>query len=121
MIRLKRAYEPPAPEDGTRVLVDRLWPRGVSREDVELDAWTKEAAPSGELREWFDHDPEKWEEFRERYRRELEEEDEKRDAVERLLEAHRGGELTLVYGARDTEHNNAVALREHLLEEAEGG
>lgn len=112
-IRTKRAYEPAEPDDGARVLVDRFWPRGVSREEAELDAWAKEVAPSDELREWFDHDPEKWDAFRRRYRDELDD----RDAgpVEELLELHREeGTLTLVYGARDTEHNNAVALRDYL-------
>lgn len=112
MIRTKRAYEPPEDDDGTRVLVDRYWPRGVSREDLALDGWLKGIAPSDELREWFDHDPERWEEFRRRYGAELEEREE---LLRELLEAHREGTLTLVYGARDTEHNNAAALRGYLL------
>lgn len=119
-IRTRRAYEEPGPEDGARVLVDRYWPRGVAKEELELDDWMKEVAPSDELRSWFDHDSEKWEAFRERYHRELDEDG--GEAVERLLEAHRrAGTLTLVYGARDTEHNNAVALRDYLRRrEAEG-
>lgn len=113
-IRTKRAYETPEPEDGARVLVDRYWPRGVSKEEAALDAWARELAPSDGLREWFAHDPEKWDAFRRRYRDELDDRDE--DALDELSELHRKeGTLTLVYGARDTEHNNAVALREHLV------
>lgn len=111
MIKLKRAYDPPGKEDGFRVLVDRVWPRGVSRDEAALDSWMKDVAPSDELRRWFDHDPEKWHEFRERYARELEE---KEDAVESLREKARDGTLTLVYGARDRRHNQAVVLRDHL-------
>ncbi len=111
MIRLKRAFEGPFDEDGYRVLVDRLWPRGVSREDAALDRWMKELAPSGELRRWFDHDPDRWEEFRERYWREL---DAKRELVEEVLRTAREGPLTLVYAAQDRERNNAVALKEYL-------
>lgn len=111
MIRIKRAYEAPAGEDGFRVLVDRLWPRGVSREDAAVDLWMKEVAPSDELRKWFGHDPERWDEFRQRYGRELEE---NADALAFLEEKAGAGTLTLVYAARDTAHNNAVALRDHL-------
>lgn len=119
MIRCRRAYDEPRDDDGVRVLVDRYWPRGVSKEALELDAWKKELAPSDELREWFDHDPDRWEAFRERYHLELEEH---KEAVGELLEAHRAtGTLTLVYGARDTEHNNAVALRDYLRRRAQEG
>lgn len=118
MIRITRVYDPPTEEDGTRVLVDRLWPRGVSREDAAIDRWMKELAPSDELRAWFGHDPEKWDAFRERYAREL---DEKEEAVEALRGEAAGGTLTLVYAARDTEHNNAVALREYLRAEGRAG
>lgn len=113
MIRTKRAYEPASSEDGYRVLVDRLWPRGVSKEDARLDAWMKEVAPSDDLREWFDHDPERWEEFTERYRRELQE---KEELLQELRE--RAGEetITLVFAARDTDRNNAVVLKEYLEE-----
>lgn len=112
MIRTKRAYDEPEPEDGRRVLVDRIWPRGVSKEEAELDEWRREVAPSDELREWFDHDPDRWEEFRRRYAEELAE---KPDAWRDMLEAARGEEpLTLVYGASDREHNNAVALQSFL-------
>jgi len=107
VIRTRRVYEAPADDDGFRVLVDRLWPRGVSREDAALDRWMKEIAPSDELRAWFGHDPERWDEFRERYAREL---DEKAEEVDFLREKAGEGTLTLVYAARDTEHNNAVAL-----------
>lgn len=111
MIQCKRVYDEPSPDDGTRVLVDRLWPRGVSKEEAELDAWMKEVAPSDELRTWFDHDPEKWEAFRRRYREELSENE---DAVASLHEAATKGTLTLVYSAKDREHNNAVVLRDYL-------
>lgn len=116
-MRIKRAYEAPSPEDGWRILVDRLWPRGVKREDARIDAWAKELAPSERLRRWFGHDPRKWAEFRRRYRAELFQREELlRDLVRRA--AH--GWVTLVYGARDREHNNAVVLKE-LLEEPSAG
>jgi uncharacterized protein YeaO (DUF488 family) len=112
-IRLRRVYEPPVPEDGRRVLVDRLWPRGVTKEAARLDDWRREVAPSAELRRWFGHDPARWPEFRRRYRQELEANPE---PLEPLLDAARRGPLTLVYAARDERHNQAVVLRE-LLEE----
>lgn len=108
-VRVKRVYETPAEEDGTRILVDRLWPRGVSKEDAALDDWMRDIAPSDELREWFDHDPERWKEFERRYRAELEE---KEDLIEGLREYARDGQLTLVYAAKDQEHNNARVLQE---------
>lgn len=111
MIRTRRVYEAPADDDGFRVLVDRLWPRGVSREDAALDRWMKEIAPSDELRAWFDHDPERWDEFRARYARELAE---KAEEIGFLREKAGEGPLTLVYAAKDTEHNNAVALAAYL-------
>lgn len=114
-IRLKRAYEPAAPDDGTRVLVDRLWPRGVSKVDAALDRWAKELAPSTELRQWFGHDPARWEEFRRRYAEELHQHPEQ---LEELRALARHGLLTLVYGAHDEAHNDAVVLREVLLKEA---
>jgi uncharacterized protein YeaO (DUF488 family) len=110
-LRLKRAYEPPADSDGYRVLIDRLWPRGVSKEEARLDEWARDLAPSSELRRWFAHDPARFDEFRRRYRRELDEHDEK---VRDLRRRARAGRLTLVYGARDTEHNDAVVLAEVL-------
>lgn len=112
-IRLKRAYDAPAEDDGCRVLVDRLWPRGVSKEAAALDRWLKEVAPSAELRRWFGHDPEKWDAFRHRYRKELDDHDE---AIAFLRKKSRAGTLTLVYGAKDTAHNDAVVLRDYLLE-----
>jgi len=110
-IDLKRAYDPPAKGDGYRVLVDRVWPRGIARDDLQVDAWLKELAPSTNLRKWFGHDPRKWDEFRKRYAREL---GQHSDALATLAEKARDGRLTLVFGARDIEHNNAVALKEHL-------
>jgi uncharacterized protein YeaO (DUF488 family) len=110
-LQLKRAYEPPAASDGYRVLIDRLWPRGVSKEEARLDEWARELAPSTELRRWFGHDPAKFDEFRRRYREELEMHDEK---LRDLRRRARSGRLTLVYGARDTEHNDAVVLAEIL-------
>jgi uncharacterized protein YeaO (DUF488 family) len=110
-IRLKRAYEPAESSDGYRVLIDRLWPRGVSREQAKLDAWDRELAPSAKLRQWFAHDPRRFEKFRRRYIEEL------RDQRPRLTELRRRarrGTLTLVYSARDTEHNDAVVLAEVL-------
>lgn len=111
MIKLKRAYEPPEKEDGFRVLVDRVWPRGLKREALALDLWLKEIAPSTQLRKWFGHDPAKWPDFCERYQAELKE---KKEAVDLLKEKRASGTLTLVFSARDTEHNNAVALRKYL-------
>lgn len=110
-VRLKRAYEPPARSDGYRVLIDRLWPRGVSKEQAQLDEWARELAPSGELRRWFGHDPARFDEFRRRYRDELTGQEEKVQELRRLA---RAGTLTLVYGARDSEHNDAVVLAELL-------
>ncbi|MDY0213397.1 MAG: DUF488 domain-containing protein, partial [Desulfuromonadaceae bacterium] len=111
-IQTKRAYESPAPEDGYRVLVDRLWPRGVSKQKLAVDEWNKEIAPSTELRKWFNHDPEKWGQFRERYLAELRE----NQLGKELLKAVKQKRLTLVYGARDTEHNQALVLQEYLEE-----
>ena len=110
-VRLKRAYEPPARSDGFRVLIDRLWPRGVSKHEAQLDEWARELAPSSELRRWFGHDPAKFAEFRRRYRGELAAQEEK---LRELRRRARTGTLTLVYGARDSEHNDAVVLAELL-------
>src|SRR5439155_20780254 len=104
-VRIKRAYEPPAASDGYRVLIDRIWPRGVSREQARLGEWARELAPSSELRRWFDHDPARFEEFRRRYSDELAAQTHK---LRELRRRARAGTLTLVYGARDTEHNDAV-------------
>lgn len=113
MIRLKRAYDSPAEEDGTRFLVDRLWPRGIKKEDLRIDGWLREVAPSDDLRKWFGHDSDSWEEFRERYFKEL---DKKQEALEPIREAARQGDVTLVFAAKDIEHNNAVALKAYLRE-----
>ncbi len=113
MIQLKRAYDPPSADDGARYLVDRLWPRGVRKEALEIEGWLKDVAPSTELRKWFGHDPEKWPEFQRRYRAEL---DGNTDAWQPLLDAARKGTVTLVYSAKDTAHNDAVVLKA-LLEE----
>lgn len=110
-IAIKRAYDPPSGSDGHRVLVDRVWPRGVAKDDLRLDAWLKDLAPSAGLRKWFGHDPKKWEEFKARYAHELEAQSE---TLDRLAERARAGRLTLVFAAKDTEHNNAAALKEHL-------
>jgi uncharacterized protein YeaO (DUF488 family) len=110
-VRLKRAYDPPAPMDGYRVLIDRLWPRGVSREQARLDDWDTELPPSTELRRWFGHEPGRFEEFRSRYIDELREQ---RPRLAALRRRARKGTLTLVYSARDTEHNDAVVLAEIL-------
>jgi uncharacterized protein YeaO (DUF488 family) len=110
-IKVKRAYEVAAPGDGFRVLVDRLWPRGVSKVSARIDLWLKEIAPSDALRKWFGHDPARWAGFCDRYFHEL---DENRAAVEQLLGHARHGTVTLVYGAKDEEHNDAVALRGYL-------
>lgn len=110
-VRLKRAYETPSSSDGYRVLIDRLWPRGVRREAAQLDEWARELAPSSELRRWFGHDPARFDEFRRRYRAELSAQDGK---LRELRRRARDGTLTLVYGARDTEHNDAVVLAQLL-------
>lgn len=114
-IWLRRAYEAPTRNDGYRVLVDRVWPRGVSRERLELDEWDRDLAPSTRLRKWFDHDPERWEEFQRRYFDELRG---RKEPVRRLLDRISRGRVTLVYGARDKEHNQAVALRSFLEKSA---
>ena len=111
MLKLKRAYEPESRSDGTRLLVERLWPRGLSKAALRIDAWLKDAGPSTELRQWFSHDPEKWPRFRARYFREL---DSRPEAWRPIVTAARRGAVTLVYSSRDTEHNNAVALKDYL-------
>ena len=111
MIHLKRVYEEPSKKDGVRILVERLWPRGLSKDRAAVDLWLKDVAPSPELRKWFNHDPEKWDEFQNRYFAEL---DEKLGAVQPILEAARRGKVTLLFAAHDTGHNNAVALKEYL-------
>ena len=110
-IRLKRAYEEPSKDDGTRVLVERLWPRGVSKEKAAIDLWLKEVAPSPELRKWYAHDPDRWEQFRRRYRAELDDKGELLDDLRRRLQQ---GPVTFVFAARDQEHNSAVLLSDYL-------
>jgi uncharacterized protein YeaO (DUF488 family) len=107
-MRIKRIYDAPDKEDGCRILIDRLWPRGVAKESAKIDLWLREIAPSDELRKWFAHDPAKWEEFNKKYAQELET---KRDLVGEIEQAARKGKVTLLYSAKDTEHNNAVALK----------
>ncbi|HEX9639238.1 MAG TPA: DUF488 family protein [Acidobacteriota bacterium] len=115
-IALKRAYQPPARSDGCRILVERLWPRGLSKQDAKIDLWAKEAAPSAELRRWFGHDPDKWAEFKRRYFRELRA---RSDALEPILERARAGPVTFVFAAREERFNNAVALKEYLETQAD--
>jgi uncharacterized protein YeaO (DUF488 family) len=111
MIHIKRAYELPRQNDGARFLIDRLWPRGVSKEQAHLDEWYKDVAPSTELREWFGHDPNRWEEFKNSYTAELEKHQE---TWKGLLKAAEMGDITLVYSARDQSHNNAVVVKDYL-------
>ncbi len=110
-IRIKRVYEPPAVEDGFRVLIDHLWPRGVKKEVAAVDEWLKEIAPSTGLRKWFSHDPEKWKEFKRRYFSEL---DEKREIVAKLAKKAEMKTVTLVFSSKEERFNNAVALKEYL-------
>ena len=110
-VRIKRIYEPPEPGDGFCVFIDRLWPRGLKKEDAHFDVWLKELAPSTELRRWFGHDPERWEEFKVRYFRELDEEPE---AVAEVTRRATAGTVTLVFGAKAERYSNAAALKEYL-------
>lgn len=112
-VQIKRIYDSPEPGDGCRVLIDRVWPRGVSRERARLDRWERELAPSAELRKWFGHAPDRYDEFRTRYRRELAD---RRELIDELRRRANEGRLTLLYAARDPEHNNAVVLAELLRE-----
>ncbi|MBX9571777.1 MAG: DUF488 domain-containing protein [Candidatus Obscuribacterales bacterium] len=111
MILTKRAYDPPQPGDGLRILVDRLWPRGITKEHLAIDDWIKDISPSTELRQWFAHEPAKWPHFVEKYSREL---DENKACWEALLKKAQRHRVTLIYGAKDMEHNNAVALKQYL-------
>jgi uncharacterized protein YeaO (DUF488 family) len=111
MIQVKRAYEDASKDDGARFLVERLWPRGIKKENLQIEDWLKDVAPSAELRRWFQHDPAKWDEFRRRYSTELESNP---HAWETLLKHARRGRVTLVYSSHDTEHNAAIALKEFL-------
>jgi uncharacterized protein YeaO (DUF488 family) len=112
-VHIKRVYEEPAPGDGERILIDRLWPRGLTKERADIALWLKEIAPSAELRKWFDHDPAKWAEFKKRYRSELNANDEART---RLVDELRARKATLVYSAHDELHNDAVVLKEYLAD-----
>lgn len=111
-VKLKRAYEPPAAEDGIRILIDRLWPRGVSKANAALDQWMRDISPSTELRKWFGHDPARWKEFRRRYAEEVHQ---NADLLRQLRALARQGTITLVYSAHDDVHNDAVVLRNLLL------
>ncbi len=111
MIKIKRIYETYSPKDGQRIFVDRLWPRGLSKEKANVDLWLKDIAPSPGLRKWFSHDPEKWSEFQVRYQREL---DNNKEAVQLLRTQLKTVTITLVYGAKDKQHNNAVVLANYL-------
>lgn len=112
MIKIKRVYQPPEEEDGHRILVDRLWPRGMSKEDAKLDLWLKEVAPSADLRKWFGHDPERWSKFQKRYGEELKNKKSLLSTIKKLEKEN--GTVTLIYTAKDEEHNNAVVLRDKL-------
>ena len=111
MIKIKRVYSPAENEDGTRILVDRIWPRGVSKKKLQADLWLKEAAPSTALRKWFNHDPSKWTEFEKRYFGEL---DKKPEVVRQILELAEHQPVTLLYAARDTQYNHAVVLKKYM-------
>lgn len=117
-IRVKRIYEKPENKDGYRALVDRLWPRGMRKQDVPVDCWLKEIAPSADLRKWFGHDPEKWEEFQRRYYQELEGREQE---VNALVDKARAGTVTLLFGAKDDKFNNAVALKYYLEKKMDHG
>jgi uncharacterized protein YeaO (DUF488 family) len=110
-IKLKRAYDPASADDGVRILVERLWPRGVKKETLHLDAWLKDVAPSTELRKWFSHDPAKWSAFQRKYFAEL---DAKPDALEPIRKASSHGRVTLIFSSHDAEHNNAAALKAYI-------
>jgi len=111
MIGVKRVYDNPSPKDGLRVLVDRLWPRGLTKDRASVDLWLKDLAPSAELRKWFEHDPAKWDQFQSRYRKEL---DKQKDALKLLKAKAKENTVTLVYGARDEQHNGALVLKKVL-------
>ena len=118
MLRIKRTYDPAARADGRRILVERLWPRGMTKDAVAADAWMKDVAPSTALRRWFNHQEDRWEEFRRRYRQELAANP---GAWQPILEAQRRGTVTLLYSAHDVRHNGAVVLRDYLAERAAAG
>jgi len=111
MIKLKRAYDPLTASDGVRYLVERLWPRGIKKSNLQLDGWMKDVAPSTELRKWFAHDPSRWTEFQRRYFTELENH---ADALQSIVDAARHGTVSLIYSSHDAQHNNAVALKRYI-------
>jgi len=111
MVKMKRIYESASPKDGKRILVDRLWPRGIKKEEAKIDEWLKDIAPSDELRKWYSHDPSKWQEFKKRYEKELKD---KSLMLNRIRNEAKTGTITLLYAAKDEEHNNAVVLKEIL-------
>ncbi|MCB2184183.1 MAG: DUF488 family protein [Desulfobulbaceae bacterium] len=115
-MRIKRAYDEAAANDGSRVLVDRIWPRGVSRDDAGLDDWWKELAPSDALRKWFGHDPQKWPDFLDKYFNELEDHE---DFITEVIDTFQESRITLVFGAKDRRHNNAVALKKYIRKKEE--
>ena len=111
MIKIKRVYEPPSHDDGKRILIDQLWPRGLKKDDAHNDEWLKEVAPSTELRKWFDHDPHKWAEFKKQFFTELHG---KQDVVDGIISAARKSTVTLLFGSKEERFNNAVALQEYI-------
>ena len=111
MLKVKRIYDPPSKDDGKRILVDRLWPRGIKRDDARIDEWLKDIAPSDELRKWFSHEPSRWQEFRKRYRSELKKNS---SLIERLTTESARGTITLLFAAKDVKRNNAVVLRDEI-------
>ena len=111
MLKLKRVYDDVSQQDGKRILVDGVWPRGIKKEDLEHNEWYKEIAPSSDLRKWFDHDPDKWEEFKKKYKKELKEQ---KDLVDQIKKDSDGHNVTLLYAAKDEEHNQAVVIKEYI-------
>ena len=118
MIKIKRIYDASTPDDGIRILVDRLWPRGLSKEKARVDLWLKEIAPSNELRKWYAHDPKKWAEFRKRYFKDL---DTKRELLNQIVQKTKEGDVTLLYSSKEEKINNAVALKEYIEKQKKGG
>jgi uncharacterized protein YeaO (DUF488 family) len=118
MIKIKRIYDPAAEDDGFRILVDRLWPRGLGKEKANVDLWLKEIAPSNELRKWYTHDPKKWNQFRERYFKELAD---YKELVDLIIQKKKEGTVTLLYSSKEEKINNAVALKEYIEKQKKGG